>query len=132
MSRESLEEALGSGVNFPEIFNKATGTTRIEEGREKIKQSIQDILGVRVGEEFGNPEYGSRLYEVLFEQNDYMARDLAKDYIIDALDRWEDRIVVEDIIVNIEGHEMEIRIEYRISRTNIRDYYEQTLMREVG
>lgn len=132
MDNRRLIEALGSGIKFPEIFNDVRGHTNIEEGRDKIKQSIEDILEVRVGEKFGSPNYGSRLYEIVFEPNDRIAKDLVKEYVIDALNRWEDRIEIDSIDVMQEDNEMYIRINYRIGRTNIRDYYEYTLLREEG
>lgn len=129
-NRAVFEKSLGSGINYPDIFSELNGSVKVERGTDKINQSIADILGTRIGERFGMPEYGSQLYEVLFEPNDYMAKDMAIEYIKDALNRWEDRIEILNIEVSIpedEEHKMDIIINYIISRTNIKDYYQFTI-----
>lgn len=130
-----LEESLGSGVQYPNMFSDVRGNTEIRAGVNKIEQSIEDILTTRLGERFGKPEYGSRLYEVIFEPNDYIAMDLAKMYVKDALDRWEDRINVTSIDTKmvkntLDGEMMNIVINFRINKSNLNYSYTYTLYEE--
>lgn len=133
--KDILKTALGSGIRYPSMFSEAKGVTLVQEGLDKVRQSIADILETRLGERVMKPEYGSRLHEVVFEPNDFIAQDKAKLYIQEALDRWEDRIVVETIetsIPNNASHRMEIKINYKLNRSNIEDTYIYLLTGEGG
>lgn len=138
LNKNMLDIALGSGLKYPEMFSPVRGSSEIVIGVEKVKQSIADILETRIGERVMNPEYGSRLYEIVFEQNDFIARDLAVLYSEESLDRWEDRIIIESIDAVIpddiqeRGHYIKITIQYRYNRTNIKDSYTHLLMKEGG
>lgn len=61
-------------------------------GRETIRNSIVTILLTRLGERVHLPEFGSRLYELVFEQLDDVFRVLAQQYVFDAISAWEPRV----------------------------------------
>ena len=64
---------------------------------EAIKNSIKNILSTKTESVPGRPNFGSKLYLLVFEQLDSMTEDLAKRYTREALARFEDRINVIDV-----------------------------------
>lgn len=62
-----------------------------------IKQSIKNILLTRRGSVPGKPYFGSDIYNIIFQQLDHLTISIAKNYIEEALDNFENRINVKDI-----------------------------------
>ncbi len=111
---------LGKGLKFPLEFHRRSGGARISTATSAdhahIHESIHQILATRLGERLMNPEFGCRLMDLVFEPDGHVLRGLIRHYVIDALDRWEKRIVVTDVTFddsNDEGN-INIQISYRI------------------
>lgn len=117
---------LGTGIRFPAMFSRVTKKTAVIRGIEKVNQSLGDIFSTRKGERVLNPEYGSDFHRLLFEINDEVLSDLLKIYALEAIERWEPRISVEDIKVipsEDDEHAVNLIISYKISNSNIRGSY---------
>lgn len=126
------EKLIGTGLQSPNAFNKSTGGVNYNTGFERINQSINHILGTRIGERFFLPEFGSRLYELVFEPNDYILEDLLKLYVSDALGKWEPRIKVLNVTPKIGGsNTVPISIYYNLINTNMTNNYVYPFNREV-
>ena len=106
---ETRESILGKGLKFPFEFSSATGSpyisTATSEEVEHVNDAIWQILGTKLGDRFMRPDFGSRLHELIFEPLDEVYQALAKVYTIDALDRWEKRIIVQ----KVEFHEADTK-----------------------
>ncbi len=89
--------------------------------REIIRASILMIFNTRLGERVMTPEFGSRLYKLIFEPNDALLRQLASRYVIDDLKRWEPRVKVTSIRTASSEHELQIHIDYNIVSLSIED-----------
>ena len=91
---------LGKGTRSPFRFDAAGGVA-VSEGagpeHAHIHESIWQVLSTRPGERFFLPEFGSRLPELVFQPNDVVFRALARQYIVDAVRRWEKRVVIEGV-----------------------------------
>ena len=111
---------IGTGLKSPDSFSRASGKVRYNSGLDRINQSICHILGTRLGERFFVPEFGCRIYELIFEPNDYILHDMLIIYIKEALTRWERRIKVLEVNpVVVEGeNEVPINITYNLINTN--------------
>lgn len=55
------------------------------------------------GELLWNPEFGSLLYLLRHMKNDDVLRELGRYYVVDALRRWEPRVLLKDCSVTREG-----------------------------
>ena len=119
---------LGRGLKFPFAFLRRSGGAQISAAtsteHEHIHESIIQILGTRPGERFMRPEFGSRLKDLVFEPNDDVLKGLVRHYVIDAVKRWEKRVVItgvsfDDSPVNTDRNLLLVRIAYRVIRSQV-------------
>jgi phage baseplate assembly protein W len=119
---------LGTGLKFPFSFQSVSGgaeiSTSTSQEHEHIRESIVQILGTRPGERFMNPEFGSRLKDLVFEQNDEVLKGLIRHHVIDAIKRWEKRVVItavsfDDSIRNKDLNQLPVIISYRVIQTHV-------------
>lgn len=119
---------LGKGLRFPFAFQKRSGGAQVSTitsmDHAHIHESILQILGTRPGERFMNPEFGSHVRDLVFEPNDAVLRGLLRHYLIDAIERWEKRVVVTDVSFDespeaVDSNTLYIRISYRVIDTQV-------------
>ena len=87
--------------------------------KDSITQSINNILLTSPGEMLGDPFFGSRLKEFLFEL-DYNLTDLIRDEIARSIIIYEPRVTIEDISFErktIEPNKLYIVLKVRINAT---------------
>lgn len=112
---------LGQGLKHPISVKKARLCTSA--GSDSIKESIILILGTAIGERVMRPDFGCRLNEMTFASNDMGTATLIKNYIEEALMKWEPRIKVDDVTATVkqDSTTMEILIEYTIKSSNSKE-----------
>ncbi len=119
---------LGKGLRFPFAFQKRSGGAQVSTvtsmDHAHIHESILQILGTRPGERFMNPEFGSRLKDLVFEPNDSVLKGLIRHYVIDAVERWEKRVYVTDVTFDdspetVDANTIPVRISYRVIDTQV-------------
>ena len=67
---------------------------------ESVRQSIKMILSTFPGERIMEPEFGSRVRELLFEPLDDVTSNLLRSEIRNAIEKWENRVSVSSVDVN--------------------------------
>lgn len=86
--------------DFNHKYKKITAIT----DSDAIKNSIRNIIATRKGSVPGIPEFGSDLHLLVFEQMDYLTKELARRYIKESVGKQEPRINIDEIdIVNEEA-----------------------------
>lgn len=130
---ESTKDFLGSGWKFPPCLD-SRGRIELAHQEQDVEEAIRIILLTQVGERPMRPEFGSELHLLTFAPNDATTAGEARRYVLEALERWEPRIEIEeveagpwDVIEPPEnpflvgernpGHLL-IKIRYRIVATN--------------
>lgn len=116
---------VGSGVSYPDMFDKVSKSTKVSTEIDRINQSIHMILSTPKGTRFFMPDFGSQLYEDVFEPNDFILQDMIELHVTEALEIWEPRITVTEVIVDIESHDNEVpvTIYYKLANSNITNNY---------
>ena len=110
---------LGRGFAFPPRVDKATGRFVMCSDEEDIRQSIYIIIMTKLNERAMNPDFGCDVHRYVFELPDEAFMHLMKNEIVDALTRWEPRII--DTIVHADLSEIsEGKVIFNISYT-VRD-----------
>ena len=109
-TEDSIPDRIGKGSSVDEFMKG--GEVNITNGLKRITESFKDILSTPVGTRFFNPQYGSKLHLIMFEQNDFVARDLAEAYVKEALDAWEPRTKIIEVASRSDGKELTIDVKY--------------------
>ncbi len=113
-------EFLGQGLAFPLQVNPR-GEIALVKGERDIEQSIRIILGTMPGERVMRPEFGCRIWELVFAPRDPTTEGLLIHYVEEALTRWEPRIELKEVrVANDPLHDgaLLLEIDYTIKATH--------------
>lgn len=95
-----IDNPIGRGIDVDTPVDRL-GKEHYITGKKKILQCMKDVLDTPKGNRFMFPLYGSKLYQILEEPNDLILEDIAELYIKEALDEWEPRIIVDEVICRV-------------------------------
>jgi phage baseplate assembly protein W len=96
------------------------GTLRYPDLERSVRDAIRVILSTTPGEQLMRPDFGAGVERLLHEPNTLGTRARLRELILDALARWERRIVVDRVDVwevADEATALRVEIGYRIVRT---------------
>lgn len=115
-------DIIGRGFTFPFRVDK-TGSIALTTGADDIESAMRVILCTAPGERVMRPEFGCKIWDLLFEPVDANTLGLMAEYVRLALSQWEPRAVVDDVTVtprvSTEGV-VDIAIVYTVQATNDR------------
>jgi phage baseplate assembly protein W len=86
------------GTPYP-ITKNSKGYFRTQSDLATIKSDLLILLLTNPGERVFLPDFGTPLKRLIFEQNDAVLEQEAKNIIINSINKWEPRITVESIEV---------------------------------
>ncbi len=118
-NKDKEKEFLGQGIAFP-FQQTPLGKLKLASGEEDIQESIKIILGTEPGERLMRPEFGCRIYELLFDPYDIVTQGKIEHYVKEALARWEPRIDVQEVEIEPPGHKgrLLVKIFYTLKTTH--------------
>lgn len=108
-------EHLGKGIGFP-LRTNVQGSLQISIADRSIEDAIQIILRTNPGERVYRPDFGCRLGELVFAPLNTQTLLLLQLYVREALEQWEPRIILEEILTDpdpVRGR-VDIQIIYRV------------------
>lgn len=120
-----------NSIKFPKMFNTSnTNVTKTD--NEASMQDIKLLLSCEKGELFGDPFYGIRLKRYVFDQNNYVLRDILIDEIYTQLMVFAPQIYVKrnDIKVISDGKNVKIRFKAINNLDFTTNMYELALFQE--
>ena len=81
-----------------------------------IARSIRNIVFTSPGEKIFNPEFGSEISKVLFENIDEISAISIKDEIETSIRNYEPRVNLEEVDIepNYDNNQFDVRINYKI------------------
>jgi len=108
-------------VGWPLLSVPENGSLSYPSLEESIKQYIKILLLTRPREQLMRPWFGAGLSRFLHQSNTLETRQQIHDLVIETLDRWEKRIVVDRVEVYADQTPDSVRIEiaYRIKRSGV-------------
>ena len=115
-----MTELLGTGLSFPLSVDR-TGGIALVTGETDIDQAIEIILSTAPGERPMRPEFGCGIHDHVFSHIDASTVATIEVDIREALDRWEPRIVVQEVefdLTRVGDGQLLINIGYRLRATN--------------
>jgi hypothetical protein len=121
------QEFLGAGILRP--FRRDQKSDFAAAGGEAlIRSAVGQVLGTMCSSDFTQgelpfrSEFGSLLHLLRHQKNNNVLQELARVYVVDALKRWEPRVVVTGVQVTRDHQEGEnvlaVRLTYDVRSTN--------------
>jgi phage baseplate assembly protein W len=123
---------IGTGITFPLVVN-TNGGIDIMGNTEILEASIKTLLYWPIRQRFFNESFGSKLFAVLEEPNDNIAKALIRTFTFEVLNRWEKRIITKDVsILSSDYKTVNLQITYiirstRTEETMVFPFYKETL-----
>ena len=104
-------------LNMQFRHNPNTGDLALKTGSNAVKESIKNIILTRKMERPFQPGFGSNVMELLFESNDIITEKLIEDEIRSAVENFENRANILDVIGNDDrgGHGYRIKIIFSVA-----------------
>lgn len=104
---------------FP-IVKNPLGLLAPTTGLKGIKGDLIQLLLTNPGDRVMLPTYGTPLRRLVFEPNTSMLADNVKSVIIQSINQWEPRIVVESI--DVENNAVNANLPYGDSKQNLESF----------
>ena len=97
-------------------FNPLSGDLITLKNENAIARAVRNIVLTTPGEKFFDPDFGSSISEILFENVDDITAVSIKDEIRSSLSNYEPRVELLDVEVdpNFDENQFDVRITYRI------------------
>ena len=114
--------AIGIGAIFPielkENSQGQTGWYPVYGDSKLIEENIKALLLYEIGQRLRQEDFGTKLIEVLEEPNTSALSFLVREYIMQALAKYESRVVVTKISSTRLNQKLHILLEFRIVELN--------------
>ena len=114
--------AIGIGAIFPielkENNQGQTGWYPVYGDSKLIEENIKALLLYEIGQRLRQEDFGTKLIEVLEEPNTSALSLLVREYIMQALAKYESRVVVTKISSTRLNQKLHILLEFRIVELN--------------
>ena len=113
---------LGRGLSLP-VRADAGGRVALVEGIDAVERSVRIILGTAPGERPMRPDFGCGLHDLVFSPLDVDLAGRVESEVKAALRRWEPRIEVLDVAVDVDSElqaVVYVSVGYRVKQTNDR------------
>lgn len=117
-----VSDFIGRGWSFPVRFT-ARGGIALTSGTEEVDAALRMILGTAQGERVMRPEFGCRIWDLLFHPLDANTIGQMEQAVRDAVAQWEPRIDLEGVRAVPDEEDVglvHIEIAYRLRATNDR------------
>ena len=90
------------------------GSCQLAQGMDKIRQDIQTLFRISKREFFFNPTIGCNLREYLFEQNDFLLRDVLTRVVTNEIESNIPNVKVTSVEVYQEDVSVSIYVSYDV------------------
>jgi phage baseplate assembly protein W len=113
---------VGRGFSWPMEVDH-TGSIRLTESAEDIERSMRIVLMTAPGERLMRPQFGCRIWDLLFEPVTPNLLGLIAEAVREAMAQWEPRVEIEDVTPLPDGDDgalVRVQISYRVRATNDR------------
>ena len=97
-------------------FNPLSGDLIALKNENAIARAVRNIVLTTPGEKFFDPDFGSNVSEILFENVDDITAISIEDEIKSSLKNYEPRVELINVTVdpNFDENQFDVRITYRI------------------
>lgn len=121
-----------NSIRFPNIFSgNATVVIPDENSTTSILEWLHLILSSEVGTLHGDPDFGLRLKRYMFDQNNYILRDILIDEIYTQITTFCPMVYLErkNITIDADAYELRARIVCKNQKTFETNMFDLVLYR---
>jgi phage baseplate assembly protein W len=97
------------------------GNVKTKISNQKFHEDLRVLLETKRGTTIGDPEFGSDLLDLLFEPANNTTASLIRNEVVDAISRYYENVVVEQVDVTFKAQTVQLLIYYKVFNTNIGD-----------
>lgn len=99
-----------------EMDTDSSGDFVVDTELEAVKNSIQNIIATIQGTRRMLPEFALNIWYLLFEPIDETTAYSIGDLILSAIEDWDDRVIIEDLLVQpkYDQNQYNITLTFRI------------------
>lgn len=128
---KKVPDYTGIGLDEKDLFQY--GKIKTNKGIDRLEQSMRQIIITPKGSRFFVPDFGSMLYSIVYEPNDFILSDLACLYVREAIEEWEPRVRIEEIQTDYltDPTVLYMNIIYRVLSTNSLENFVYALNRNI-
>lgn len=130
----SNNKFIGAGVIFPLQLDDG-GRLVISNTIELVNTSIKNILNWPERNRFFNEAYGCRIWELLEEPDDSLTKSLAKQFIVDSIEKWEKRVELVNsniTVLNSSETVINLSITYKLRSTKVEETFVFPFYKEIN
>lgn len=113
---------IGRGISFPLRVDQS-GAIAMTAGATDIDSSLRMVITTAPGERLMRPEFGCRIWELVFEPINANTLGLMGEAVREAVARWEPRVVLEELTIEPQpgaAGAVLIELDYVVKATNDR------------
>ena len=113
---------VGRGISFPMRVDQS-GALALTSGGADIDGSLRMVLTTAPGERLMRPQFGCRIWDLLFEPINANTIGLMAESVKDAVSQWEPRVDLEDVQIEPDPRDhsrVMINLKYKVRATNDR------------
>jgi phage baseplate assembly protein W len=113
---------VGRGISFPMRVDQS-GALALTSGGADIDGSLRMVLTTAPGERLMRPQFGCRIWDLLFEPINANTIGLMAESVRDAVSQWEPRVDLEDVVIEPDPRDhsrVMINLKYKVRTTNDR------------
>ena len=82
--------------------NPLTSDLIVLKNENAISRSIRNIVFTLPGEKFFNPNFGTKISRILFENNDEISSSIIRNEIASSIINFESRVNLKDVIISTD------------------------------
>jgi Bacteriophage baseplate protein W len=117
---DNTSDFVGRGISFPMRVDQS-GALALTSGGADIDGSLRMVLTTAPGERLMRPQFGCRIWDLLFEPINANTIGLMRESVRDAVSQWEPRVDLDDVVIEPDARDQArvlIHLKYRVRTTN--------------
>src|SRR5262245_44274960 len=96
---DAAADFVGRGISFPMRIDQS-GSIAFTQGVGDIDGCVRMVLTTAPGERLMRPQFGCRIWDLLFEPINANTLGLMAEAVRDAVSQWEPRIQLEEVVID--------------------------------
>jgi uncharacterized protein len=111
---------IGRGITFPMRVDQS-GSIAMGSGADDIDANLKVVLITAPGERVMRPQFGCRIWDLVFEPINANTLGLMSEAVKDAVSQWEPRVDLLDVVITPDPGDIgrvQIELKFRVKATN--------------